>query len=69
MTLINPILIDSSKGNCGPFTSLFKCYDTTDPTTNRHLILRGNEKRVMYLPWMECIDTDYGATDSFGDTC
>ena len=54
MNLKNPIVIDSSTGDCGPFPSLFECYNTTDPTSNRYLIVRGNEKRVMYLPWAEC---------------
>ena len=52
----------SSHGSCDPL-GILPCEGTTDPDSNKYLIIRGNRKRIMYLPWHEtsgvigdCID-------------
>ena len=62
----------TSTGSCDPL-DLLPCQSTTEPNTNKLLIIRGNKKRVMYLPWLEANGAedcqDSKETDKYGSSC
>ena len=65
-------LKNSSRGACSKwFNWLFKCEETTDPSNTHSPIIRNNQKRIVYAPYLDRgeIDCDFNDSDNDNQWC